>query len=110
MPGRRAPFSHLTRSRCHRTRLPSWGAKRFRSGSRDGSTPQNVSVSFSPEVVEAAGSGDIAYDRGTYHFAVDGPTGRTEDVGKYLTVWRKIGGEWRVIADTANSDKPCPGQ
>ena len=67
-----------------------------------------MSVSFYPEVIEIAASGDLAYDRGAYRFATDGPQGHTEDVGKYLTVWKKLDGEWKVVVDTANSNQPAP--
>ncbi len=70
----------------------------------------NVSNTFSPEVIEVAASGDLAYDRGTYQFAMDTPEGRVEDVGKYVLIWKKIDGEWKAIADISNSDKPLPGQ
>lgn len=68
----------------------------------------DMSVSFSPEVIEVAASGDMAYDRGAYRFATGGAQGHIEDVGKYLTIWKKIDGEWKVIVDTANSNQPAP--
>ena len=37
----------------------------------------------------------------------DSPRGATEDVGKYLTVWKKVDGKWQVAVDAANSDRPC---
>ena len=40
----------------------------------------------------------MALDRGTYRLG--------EDTGKYVVVWRKIGGEWKAAADIFNSDKP----
>ena len=67
------------------------------------------SSSFEVEEIEVAESGDIAYDRGSYKFVTERPQGRTEDVGKYLTIWKKVGGSWRVYIDTDNSDRPCPG-
>lgn len=67
-----------------------------------------TSVTFSPVTIEVARSGDIAYERGVYAFVSDGPRGRTEDPGKYLTIWKKIDGQWKVIIDTANSNNPCP--
>jgi uncharacterized protein (TIGR02246 family) len=68
-----------------------------------------VSDTFSGEMVEVAASGDMAYERGTYRFAMDTPRGRIEDVGKYLTLWKKIDGQWLVAVDIANSDLPAPG-
>lgn len=70
----------------------------------------NVSNSFAPEVIEVAASGDLAYERGTYHFVMDTPEGRVEDTGKYLMIWKKIDREWKAIADIGNSDLPLPGQ
>ena len=66
----------------------------------------NVST-FAIDTIEVAASGEIAYDRGTFHFSADTPQGHVDDVGKYLTIWKKIGGEWKVIADIDNSDRPC---
>jgi hypothetical protein len=33
----------------------------------------------------------------------------TEDVGKYLTVWKRVGGKWKVLADMNASDQPVAG-
>jgi len=55
-------------------------------------------LSFAPEEVIVSASGDMALDRGTYRLG--------EDTGKYVVVWRKIGGEWKAAADIFNSDKP----
>ena len=42
---------------------------------------------------------------------MDGPKGKPpiEDVGKYVTVYRKSGEDWKNIVDTFNSDRPAPG-
>lgn len=71
-------------------------------------TPAGVSMTFEPSEIVVAASGDIAYERGTYRFTQDSPRGATEDVGKYLTIWKKVDGKWQVAIDTANSDRPCP--
>ena len=65
-----------------------------------------ISNFFEPDTIEVAASGDLAYDRGTYRFAMETPGGRVEDAGKYLMIWKKIGGEWKVIVDISNSDRP----
>jgi uncharacterized protein (TIGR02246 family) len=65
-----------------------------------------ISNTFEPDMIEVAASGDLAYDRGTYRFVLDTPEGRTEDVGKYVVVWKKIDGEWRAALDIGNSDLP----
>jgi uncharacterized protein (TIGR02246 family) len=61
-------------------------------------------LTFKPTKIVVAEAGDIAYDIGTYTFGVEGPKGRTEDRGKYLVVWKKQDGAWKVAADMFNSD------
>jgi len=64
-------------------------------------------LTFTPEQIIVSSSGDMALDRGTYSLAVaPGGTKRT-DTGKYVVVWRKIGGEWKAAADIFNSDLPA---
>lgn len=69
----------------------------------------DVSISFATATVEVAPAGDLAWERGTYEFTTDTPKGKSVDTGKYLTVWKKVGGAWKVAADMANSDLPLPG-
>ena len=66
-------------------------------------------LTFVPEQILVSSSGDMALDRGTYSFTVaPGGTPQT-DTGKYVVVWRKVGGEWKVAADIFNSDLPASG-
>jgi len=63
-------------------------------------------------VTEAvAASGDLAVERGTYEETVTPPGSTTAvtDRGKYLTHWHRIGGQWLIVDDMANSDLPPPG-
>ena len=64
-------------------------------------------LTFGPTKVVVAQAGDIAYDIGTYTFQMKGPKGPVEDKGKYLVVWKKQDGEWKVAADMFNSDLPA---
>lgn len=64
------------------------------------------SLTFEPEAIVVSSSGDMALDRGTYDLAMNSPSGPIQDKGKYVVVWRKLGGEWKVAADIFNSDKP----
>lgn len=68
----------------------------------------NVSISFATVSVEVAERGDLAWERGTYEFTAETPKGKDVDTGKYMTVWKKVGGAWKVAADMANSDRPLP--
>ncbi|HEX2763125.1 MAG TPA: DUF4440 domain-containing protein [Allosphingosinicella sp.] len=62
-----------------------------------------------PEQIVVSSSGDMALDRGTYSLTI-APNGTPQtDTGKYVVVWRKIGGEWKAGADIFNSDLPTGG-
>lgn len=62
-----------------------------------------------PDQIIVSASGDMALDRGTYRLTV-APSGKTmNDTGKYVVVWRKVGGEWKAAADIFNSDLPAGG-
>ena len=84
------------------------GLPAIRAWFETGLLQPGISNFFGPDTIEVAASGDLAYDRGTYRFAMDTPNGRVEDEGKYLMIWKKIGGKWKVIVDISNSDQPLP--
>lgn len=66
-------------------------------------------LTFAPEQIVLSGSADMALDRGTYRLAI-APSGKAQsDTGKYVVVWRKVGGEWKAAADIFNSDLPTSG-
>ncbi len=67
----------------------------------------NVEIAFAANRVVAATSGDMAYDYGWYTFAFDTDSGRFEDKGKYIVVWKKVGGVWKVAADIFNTNLPA---
>ena len=53
---------------------------------------------------EVGVSGDLAWEWGT--FTVTDKSGATVDTGKYVTVYGKKGGKWRIIRDIWNSNAP----
>ena len=66
-------------------------------------------LTIAPEQIVISSSGDMALDRGTYNLTI-APAGTTQtDTGKYVVVWRKIGGDWKAVADIFNSDLPASG-
>ena len=66
-------------------------------------------LTIAPEQIVISSSGDMALDRGTYNLTV-APAGTTQtDTGKYVVVWRKIGSDWKAVADIFNSDLPASG-
>jgi ketosteroid isomerase-like protein len=56
------------------------------------------------ETVEAEGSGDIAYEVGNY--TLSGSTGKINDQGKYIVVWRKVDGHRKLHRDIFNTNLP----
>jgi uncharacterized protein (TIGR02246 family) len=66
-----------------------------------------LDFSFEPQVIKVAEAGDLAYDVGTYSLSHGAAQARVQDRGKYLVVWEKVGGEWKAMVDTFNSDLPA---
>jgi len=52
---------------------------------------------------------DMAAELGHYSLKITPKGGGNpiEDNGKFVLVWRKVGGQWRAISDTFNSDRPA---
>ena len=73
------------------------GVKHFYSNPRF----LNVKLTWSPDYVDAAASGDLGYTYGKYVYAVTDSTGKvTEYKGYFHTVWKKqADGTWRFIWD-----------
>ncbi|MGH9521949.1 MAG: YybH family protein [Terriglobales bacterium] len=68
------------------------------------SDPNIVSVNFGVNKIVVSRAGDMAYDTGWTEIKMklaNPPTQR----GKYVVVWRKIGGKWKAVADIFNDDK-----
>jgi ketosteroid isomerase-like protein len=63
-------------------------------------------LTFRADDITIAAAGDMALDRGTYRLTTSGPNGPTQDIGKYVVVWRNIDGTWKIAADIFNSDGP----
>jgi ketosteroid isomerase-like protein len=51
----------------------------------------------------------MALDRGSYKLALAPKVTAMNDTGKYVVVWRKIGNEWKAVANIFNSDLPTSG-
>ena len=53
-----------------------------------------------PKTIEVARSGDMAYEAGSYKVSWDNPKERQkgEGAGNYVTVWKKVEGEWKTAA------------
>jgi uncharacterized protein (TIGR02246 family) len=69
---------------------------------RDDIADTNFKMSLSNETTEVAGSGDLAYRRGSFKITFTNPqTKQAENAdGTYLTVFRKqADGSWKVVED-----------
>ena len=67
----------------------------------DAQTLQDVSLQWSPDFVDVAGSGDLGYTYGKYTFsAVDASGSKVEANGIFHTVWkRQPDGQWKFVYD-----------
>jgi uncharacterized protein (TIGR02246 family) len=57
-------------------------------------------------VVEAEAHGGTAHEVGTY--VLTGEGGKTLDTGKYIVVWKRDGGSWKLHRDIWNTSMPAP--
>ena len=67
-----------------------------------------VLAAFEASPIRVRVEGNMAWIAGRYTMTVKLPSGETaNDTGKYLEVWRREGGTWRITADMFNSDLPA---
>ena len=80
-----------------RTAIEAWCKGALASGMGD--------MAITP--VESAISGGQAFEAGTYTVSIKGASGPVmTDRGKYVTVFKLVGGQWRITYDIFNSDLP----
>jgi uncharacterized protein (TIGR02246 family) len=60
------------------------------------------------DTVEVEDCGDSAYEIGRY--SMSGADGKVIDVGKYIVVWRREKGQWKLHRDIWNSNRPAGGK
>lgn len=53
---------------------------------------------------DVTGGNDLAVETGTYEFY--GDNNRLIDKGKYVVVWRRENGEWKIYRDIGNTSMP----
>jgi ketosteroid isomerase-like protein len=69
------------------------------------SSPETT-VSWTSDAVNVAASGDMAYEIGTITRDPDGAGPQPAVNGAFVTVWRKIEGEWYAVADAGTEAAP----
>jgi uncharacterized protein (TIGR02246 family) len=58
--------------------------------------------------VKFSDDGNMAYDHGTYTMTVTQPGGKpTKETGAYLNVWRKVDGQWKLVAEMGTPIAPA---
>lgn len=63
-------------------------------------------LTFAPTKIVIAGSGDMAWEVGTFELILNDAQGYPMTMlGKYVVTWKKLGGTWKVAADIFNTDK-----
>ena len=69
--------------------------------------PTDLVFSNAPTKIEAARSGDLAYETGTFEESFKDAKGEPVGVvGKYVVVWKKqANGQWKAIVDIFNTDQ-----
>ncbi|HEV2424949.1 MAG TPA: SgcJ/EcaC family oxidoreductase [Terriglobia bacterium] len=91
---------------------PPWNGKdSIRAGLKEMVSDNALSLSFTPDRVEVAKSGDFAYTEGGYTMNMTDPATQKpiSDKGSYVTVYRKqADGSWKAVSDIASSATP-PG-
>ena len=83
---------------------PVQGAKAVAETWKSWGALPNVAIDFGATHNEVAASGDFAYDYGSYTFAFDSDQGPFSENGKYIVVWKKIDGAWKIAADIFNNN------
>jgi uncharacterized protein (TIGR02246 family) len=73
------------------------------------SSPEST-VSWTSDAVNVAASGDMAYETGTITRDPDGAGPQPAVNGAFVTVWRKIEGEWYAVADAGTEVAPPAGE
>jgi ketosteroid isomerase-like protein len=61
--------------------------------------------SYKIDTIEVSSSGDLAYVRGTDRISTKTPKGLVDELSKWIDIWKKIDGQWKIILSIGNSDK-----
>jgi len=64
---------------------------------------------WTTDAVQVTESGDLAVQTGQFHVTGIGPKGDGEDRGRFVTIWKKVNGEWKVAHDIGSTTMPAPG-
>jgi uncharacterized protein (TIGR02246 family) len=86
---------------------PAKGLKAIRkSWEKAYKTTPDVYLDFEPIHIEISSGRDLASDYGYVHFAPGAKPGDTGNTAKYLVVWKRERGAWKVLYDSWNRNAP----
>lgn len=60
---------------------------------------------YAIDVMEISASGDLAYVRGHDEVTMKTKEGTVQDKGRYIDIWKKIDGKWKIITMISNKGK-----
>ncbi len=63
----------------------------------------DATINWTTDDVQVAGSGDMAYERGSFTFDPDGAGEAAARTGEFVTIWRKVDGTWRAVVDAGTA-------
>lgn len=66
----------------------------------------NELVTWKTAKVDVASSGDLGYSFGTYEARARPTDEKPSEQGNYARVWKRVGGNWRVVMDVTNPVRP----
>jgi uncharacterized protein (TIGR02246 family) len=65
-----------------------------------------LAVNWTTTSLVVAASGDLAVQTGTVHVTGLGPKGVGEDRSRFVTVWKRVNGDWKVAHDIGSTTMP----
>jgi uncharacterized protein (TIGR02246 family) len=74
---------------------------------KDYAANPKATVDWTTDSIRVAASGDWAVQTGRYSVAALGATGDGADSGRFVTIWTKRDGAWKVTQDTSVSTSPA---
>ena len=77
----------------------TWSAKVYAENPKQSTT-------WTTDSIRIADSGDLAIQTGQFHTTGIGPKGDREDKGRFVTIWKKVGSEWKVAHDIGSTTMP----
>ena len=91
--------------RAHREPLVGPAAFQAYSEHDKAENPKTV-VNWTTDKITVAASGDMAVQTGRVHLTGMGPKGEAEERSVFVTVWKRVNGEWKVAHDISSTTMP----